>query len=82
MAMDEKYDCTDCARINDHEAVKGFASAKMGFREVVRQTPSRGKERGDDWSVKKMGKKTKQKSFFPTLVQEQDQQTSVNPAFL
>ncbi len=24
MVMNEKYDCIECARINDHEAVKGF----------------------------------------------------------
>jgi hypothetical protein len=28
MTMNEKYNCTECAGINDHEAVKAFNTSK------------------------------------------------------
>ncbi len=51
MTMDEKYDCLECDRIHDHEAFKGFYSAKMGFWEVLRQIPSHSK-RGEIYDKK------------------------------
>jgi acyl-coenzyme A thioesterase PaaI-like protein len=38
MMMNEKYNRTECARINDHEAVKGFNTSKRGSSQVLRQT--------------------------------------------
>jgi hypothetical protein len=33
MTMNEKYNsCTECARINDHEAVRGFNTSQKGFQ--------------------------------------------------
>jgi hypothetical protein len=32
MTMNEKHNCTECARINDHEAVKGVQYPKKGFQ--------------------------------------------------
>ena len=40
MTLDEKHNCTERARINDHEAVKGFDTLQIGSWEVLRQTPS------------------------------------------